>query len=118
MKAGSVALPNIGGATFFGANGSCGPQERNRRIPIEQRHVAMKKRGRAGVVFARPCCTMRRTESAVFAHVFRFLWLRCRFDLKPVAGMTAWNEKCGRNSIRIPLRPVKATVLRTEEGIP
>lgn len=50
MKAGSVALPNIGGATFLGANGSCGPQERNRRIPIEQRHVAMKKRGRAGGV--------------------------------------------------------------------
>lgn len=95
MKAGSVALPNIGGATFFGANGSCGPQERNRRIPIEQRHVAMKKRGRAGLSLQEPC-TMRRTESAVFAHVFRFLWLRCRFDLKPVAGMTAWNEKCGR----------------------
>jgi len=56
-------------------------------------------------------------ESAVFAHVFRFLWLRCRFDLKPVAGMTAWNEKCGRDSIGNPPRSVKATVLRTEESI-
>lgn len=75
------------------------------------------RQGRGGV-FARPCCTMRRTESAVFAHVFRFLWLRCRFDLKPVAGMTVWNEKCGRDSIGNPPRSVKATVLRTEESIP
>ena len=48
MKAGSVALPNIGGATFLGANGSCEPQEQNCRIPIERRHVAMKKRGKPG----------------------------------------------------------------------
>jgi len=48
MKAGSVALPSIGGATFFGANGSCEPQEQNCRIPIEQRHTAMKKRGKPG----------------------------------------------------------------------
>ena len=40
-----MALPSIGGATFFGANGSCEPQEQNCRIPIERRHVAMKKRG-------------------------------------------------------------------------
>ena len=96
MKAGSVAPPLLGGATFFGANGSCEPQEQNCRIPIERRHVAMKKRGKPGCL----CKTVLHYAKNRIGGICPCIPLSVAsvplFDLKPVAGMTAWNEKCGR----------------------